>query len=212
MKIEKNDMNITLSTSIRENFIFILLLLIGFWFICTFFYGIWYSSVIIIQALILNPFSFIILINIMLAIVSYGFFGPISFLITIASISSLINNKKILISHSELEYNKNKFVFFNKNLKFKISEIKEIKTIQDESSDYCQLLAINKSQETIEIDHKYGLEGMDTLNEIGQDIYDFIKKNSSESLNFKFIKSEFIPFIDEDDEEEIEVEEENEKK
>ena len=207
MIIEKDNENLILKSSIREKLIFILPLLVGIWFIIVFFNGVWNSSIIIGQAVILNPYSILVIINLILAIFAYGFFGPISFLITIGSMSSLINFKKVIVSRVGINIDYKRYLLYNKNINIKITDISEIKTKQDETSEFCQLLAISKSGESTELEHVHGLRGMNNINEIAQQIFNFLKEKFSDSLDIKLIKAEFVPFIDKEDEEQGKKEE-----
>lgn len=203
MNIQKDNAYLIFTSSIRDKLIFIIPLLIGIWFIVTFFYGIWYSSILIGQAAIANPYSFILWINILFAIVSYGFFGPISFLITMSSISSLSKSKKITVSRSEINLDTIKYFIFDKNIRLNISEIIELKTQQDENSDFCQLLAILKTGKLVEIEHDHGLMGMSNLNNISQEIHNFLNEKNANSFKIKLTQAEFIPYIEDEEEEEI---------
>ena len=200
MKIEKDNENLTLTSPIKQKLIYILPLVIGIWFIVVFFYGIWYSSIVIGEALVLNPYSFVVLINLFLAVAAYCFFGPVSFLITIGSISSILKLKRITISRSEINVENQKYLFLSKNFNMKTTDVIELKTTQDETSEFCQLLAITKSGESIEIENDDGLNGMKYLNDLAQEIFNFLNEIDANSLNIKLTRTEFIPFIDEEEE------------
>ena len=116
MKIEKDNQNLTLTTPIKQKLIYILPLVIGIWLIAVFFYGLWYSTTVIGEALLINPFSFVVLINLFLAVTAYCIFGPVSFLITIGGISSLLKLKRITISRSKINVEHQKYLFIS-NLK-----------------------------------------------------------------------------------------------
>ena len=200
MNIQKDNANLILTSSIRDKLIFIIPLLVGIWLIATFFYGIWNSSLLIGQAAISNPYSPIVMINVLLAVVAYSFFGPLSFLITLGSISTLAKSKKITVSRSEISLDSIKYFMFDKNITLNNTELIELKTQQDENSDFCQLYALIKSGELVEIAHDHGIRGMNNLNNIAQEIYDFLNKKFADSIEIKLTKAEFVPYVDEEEE------------
>ena len=193
MNIKRTNKSLLLSTSIREKILFIIPLFISIWCIITFFYGIWNGSMLVNQSISNNVEPFIIFFNVLFLILAIIIFGGTSFLLTLSSLSSLLNFKKIIIHSSTIEFNIKKYLFREIKDRIESSNINKIKTIQDESSDFCQLLIEEKTGDVFEIDSGYGSEEMNHLNEIGQEIANF------RNVNFK--KNEFLPFIEEEEEE-----------
>jgi len=198
MNLKLSDNNLIISTSLKEKIPLGIISIIGIWFMVMLFYGSFFAIAWTNYYIITSASWAWNLFNIITYSLFYVNFGAFSILLTIGGISSLLKSKKVVMNSSEFEFNIKKYLIFSQDNKIRTSEVDKIIAVQDDTSDFCQLLAIDNKGNRLEIENKYSLDGMNALNELGDKI--------NKLTRVKFEKGEFIPFIDEN-----EIEEEYEK-